>query len=140
MIASVLLTFHFIRKQQLVNESNQKLAEAMRKASQANEAKSEFLSRMSHEILTPLNGVMGMITLALLHCDHKERWMNDLKKAEFSAKFLLNIINDVLDLSKIESGKMTLSHNRFHMQKILQEVTAIFTEQAKKRANECINR
>lgn len=60
------------------------------------------------------------------------------KKAEFSAKFLLNIINDVLDMSKIESGKMTFSHNRFHLQKILQEVTAIFTEQAKERANECI--
>lgn len=86
MIAAVLLTFHFIRKQQLVNESNQKLAEAMRKASQANEAKSEFLSRMSHEIRTPLNGVMGMITLAFLHCDHKEHWTNDLKKSRIFSK------------------------------------------------------
>lgn len=81
---------------------------AREKAMAANKSKSEFLSNMSHDIRTPMNAIVGMTQIATEHIDDKERVQDCLKKISLSGSQLLGLINDVLDMSKIESGKMTL--------------------------------
>ena len=98
-----------------VTESKQKeereqqaLREACEAANHANEAKSEFMSRMSHDIRTPMNAIIGMTAIAEKHLDDQERVADCLKKIMVSSKHLLSLINEVLDMSKIESGKIEL--------------------------------
>ena len=83
--------------------------EARREAEQANRAKQEFLSSMSHDIRTPMNAIVGMTSLALDNPDSPEQVRDYLGKIALSSKHLLGLINDVLDISKIESGKMLLN-------------------------------
>ena len=83
------------------------LVKAQREAESANKAKSEFLSNMSHDIRTPMNAIVGMTAIATANIDNKQQVQNCLKKITMSSKHLLGLINDVLDMSKIESGKMT---------------------------------
>ncbi len=94
------------RRNDLVNEQLIKAAEAERSA---NEAKTRFLSSMSHDIRTPMNAIMGMTALATSHIDDKKYVINCLNKATQASNHLLTLINDVLDISKVESGKMTLN-------------------------------
>lgn len=86
-----------------------KLERAEQEAVHANQAKSEFLSNMSHDIRTPMNGIVGMTAIAMTNIDDKARVENCLKKITLSSKHLLGLINDVLDMSKIESGKLSLN-------------------------------
>ncbi len=95
-----------IRKE---NEQKEKLQEALQVAEYANNAKSEFLSSMSHDIRTPMNAIIGMTTLASKHLDDKEYIRNCLSKMSLASNHLLTLINDVLDISKVESGKMSLN-------------------------------
>ena len=83
--------------------------QARKEAEQANIAKQGFLSSMSHDIRTPMNAILGMTSLAIDHAEHPEQVQNYLHKIELSSKHLLGLINDVLDISKIESGKMALN-------------------------------
>lgn len=85
----------------------------------ASKAKSDFLSRMSHEIRTPLNGIMGMTAIALQKEQGKERMLDCLNKIQDSSKYLLGLINDILDMSKIESGKMHLEPQDFDIQEMI---------------------
>lgn len=88
-------------------EAKKQLSDALFDAEKANRAKSDFLSLVSHDIRTPLNGIMGMTQLALKE-ENQEKVRKYLKKAEMSSSFLLGLINDLLDMSKIESGKIEL--------------------------------
>ena len=85
-------------------------------------AKNDFLDKMSHDIRTPLNAIIGMHELALNSPDDKEVVLDCLKKAKMSSSYLVSIINDVLDMSKIESGKMTISRRQFSMEELLDHV------------------
>lgn len=99
--------------------SRQVLQEAMLAAEHANTAKSEFLSRMSHEIRTPLNAIIGMTTIAAASVGDPARVEDCLSKITFSSKHLLMLINDVLDMSKIESSKMVLMDEPFDIFEIV---------------------
>ncbi len=100
--------------QQLL-ERNEALQTAYDAANYANQAKSDFLSQMSHDIRTPMNAIMGMTAIAGTHLDDKERIQDCLGKITVSSKHLLSLINEVLDMSKIESGKMDLTEEAFNL-------------------------
>lgn len=100
------------------------------KAEAANRAKSEFLSRMSHDIRTPMNGIIGMSVIAMQHVNDAAKVADCLKKVTMSSEHLLALINDVLDMSKIESGKVELKPAPFDFRMFLQEFENIFSGQA----------
>ena len=89
---------------------------------QSAQAKSDFLARMSHEIRTPMNGIIGMTEIALQDGQSEEERLACLKKVRASSDYLLGLLNDILDMSKIESGKMTLSESDFDLSKLLDEL------------------
>ncbi len=94
-----------VRKEQQIQQA---LRESIDAANASNRAKSEFLSSMSHDMRTPMNGIIGMTTIAASHIDDRERVMDCLKKISDSSQHLLSLINDILDMNKIESGKVEL--------------------------------
>ncbi len=96
----------------------------------ASQAKSEFLSRMSHEIRTPMNGIIGMTAIALQKDQGRERVMDCLQKIQSSSNYLLGLINDILDMSKIESGKMKLEPFDFNMDEMLDTIQELVMPQA----------
>lgn len=104
---------------------------ARQEAERANKAKSEFLSNMSHDIRTPMNAIVGMTAIATAHIDNQEQVHNCLKKIALSGKHLLGLINDVLDMSKIESGKMTLTLERISLQEVFDGIVSIVQTQIK---------
>ena len=104
---------------------------ARQEALQATKAKSEFLSNMSHDIRTPMNAIVGMTAIATAHIDNQEQVHNCLKKIALSGKHLLGLINDVLDMSKIESGKMTLTLERISLQEVFDGIVSIVQTQIK---------
>lgn len=98
------------------------LIDAMQRAESASRAKNEFLSAMSHDIRTPMNGVIGMTAIASAHLDDKERIRDCLSKINEASAHLLSLINEILDMSRIESGKMELLEEPFNIAQLLQEV------------------
>jgi signal transduction histidine kinase/CheY-like chemotaxis protein/GGDEF domain-containing protein/PAS domain-containing protein len=96
----------------------------------ASQAKSEFLSRMSHEIRTPMNGIIGMTTIALNEKEDPKKVESCLEKIQTSSEYLLDLINDILDMSKIESGKMNLQPVNFSMQELIDTVKKLICPQA----------
>ncbi len=100
-------------------EQKNLLEDALMQANRANKAKSVFLSNMSHDIRTPMNAIVGFTTLAVTHADNKEQVNEYLKKIMTSANHLLSLINDVLDMSRIESGKMHLEEKACSLSDIL---------------------
>ena len=96
----------------------------------ASKAKSEFLSRMSHEIRTPMNGIIGMTAIALQKDQSQERIMDCLQKIQSSSDYLLGLINDILDMSKIESGKMKLEPLNFNIHEMMDTISELITPQA----------
>ena len=100
-------------------EHNQALRQAFEAASRANGAKSEFLSRMSHDIRTPMNAIIGMTALAGVHADDPARVREYLKKIDESGRLLLNLINEVLDMSRIDNGKLCLTETTFHLTEVV---------------------
>lgn len=101
------------------------LLDALSAAQVANEAKSTFLSRMSHDIRTPMNAIIGLTAIAAAHADDHDRIMDCLKKITQSSKLLLGLINEVLDMSKIESGKIVLSEEDFHLSALFEDIIAM---------------
>ena len=115
------------RQLELARESAEKAQKAAEKASLA---KSEFLSRMSHEIRTPMNGIIGMTEIARQNADNPEKVDDCLKKVALSSKHLMSLINDVLDMSKIESGKIQLKNELFDLRLFLENLENIYSVQA----------
>ncbi len=108
----------------------QLLRDALTRANAANEAKSHFLSSMSHDIRTPMNAIIGMATIARMKSDDKESVQHCLEKIDTSSRYLLALINDILDMSKIEQGKMSLHMERFYLMDMIQELNSIIVPQA----------
>lgn len=102
----------------------------LEKAEAASRAKGEFLSRMSHEIRTPMNGIIGMSVIAMQNLDDTEKVADCLKKVSLSSQHLLALINDVLDMSKIESGKVEIKHETFCFRHFLENLVNLYREQA----------
>ncbi len=116
------------------------LQEEARRADAANIAKTEFLQRMSHDIRTPINGIIGMLAVA-------ERYPDDLKKQDEcrekiskASQLLLELINEVLDMGKLESGEVVLEEKSFHLQELLNEVLTVIEKLAQERGIEVIKR
>ncbi len=107
------------------------LEEAKKASDIANKAKSEFLSSMSHDIRTPMNAIIGMTEIALKNTNDAVKVEDCLKKVKLSSKHLLGLINDVLDMSKIESGKMTLNINPMSLRDAMDDVVNIVQPQVK---------
>ncbi len=96
----------------------------------ASKAKSDFLSRMSHEIRTPMNGIIGMTGIALRQMDNPDKVQACLEKIRLSSDYLLSLINDILDMSKIESGKMQLQPENFSLSQMLDNICQLIRPQA----------
>ena len=108
---------------------NQALSDAVAAAENANRAKSTFLSSMSHDIRTPMNAVIGFTTLAVSHLDDKERVRDYLAKILASGNHLLSLINDILDMSRIESGKIQLDETEVNLSDVLHDIKTIVSGQ-----------
>ena len=117
--------YHLTRKQIADLDS------ARQEAIKANAAKSEFLSNMSHDIRTPMNAIVGMTAIAITNIDNPQQVKNCLKKISLSSKHLLGLINDVLDMSKIESGKMTLNMDQVSLREVIDNIVNIVQPQVK---------
>lgn len=112
-------------------EAKDMLESALALAKEANQAKSDFLSAMSHDIRTPMNAIMGMTALAGAHLDERERVEDCLGKISVSSRHLLSLINDILDMSKIEQAKITLNSAKIYLPELTEQLSAIMLPQAK---------
>ena len=112
-------------------ETREKLETALIAAKQASSAKSNFLSRMSHEIRTPLNGIIGMDTIAAQSINNPEKVADCVAKIGLSARYLLSLINDILDMSRIESGKMLLKNEKFLFSDLIAGINTMIYNQTK---------
>lgn len=126
MIGGVIMRRHNYENMRLKNEE---LAQAVSQANAANAAKSEFLARMSHEIRTPMNAIVGLTGICKNYTTEPNRVEEYLGKIEVSAKHLLDIINDVLDMSAIESNKLKIAYQPFNLGHTLDSIFAIYCAQ-----------
>ena len=110
-------------------QQRQALRDALETAEQANRAKTAFLSNMSHEIRTPMNAIIGLDNIALNDPETPEKTRGYLQKIDASANHLLNLINDILDMSRIESGRMTIKNEEFSFSELLRTVNTMFSGQ-----------
>lgn len=117
----------------LIRSKNIELGDALAQANNANEAKSMFLTRMSHEIRTPLNAIVGMNAICKNHLDDPESVKEYLDKMENASKILGGIINDILDMSAIESNKIKIESAKLSIKDVLRAVEDIYTEQCKEK-------
>lgn len=106
-------------------KSKQLLQEAVEYAEKASNAKTDFLSRMSHDIRTPMNAIIGMTAIASTQLQYPDKIEECLKKINASSKYLLSLINDILDLSRIESGKLTIAESAFDLREMLNDICSI---------------
>ena len=109
---------------------------SLERAEAANRAKGEFLSRMSHEIRTPMNAIVGLSDLTSMMEDVPEQVRENLGKIRSSSQYLLRLISDILDMSRIESGKMTVSSEAFSMNRAVEELEDMLTAEATRRGLE----
>lgn len=114
-------------------QQRQALQTALDNANAANKAKGQFLSNMSHDIRTPMNAIIGMSAIASAHLDDRERIMECLGKINLSGKHLLSLINDILDMSKIESGKLSLRKEPFNLAELITDTVELIRPQADSR-------
>lgn len=128
LLLSIFSVYFNMTKKQL-NEINEAREEAVR----ANKAKSEFLSNMSHDIRTPMNAIVGMTAIASSNLDDRQKVADCLRKITLSSKHLLGLINDVLDMSKIESGKLTLNMHQVSLRETMESVVNIVQPQVKEK-------
>ncbi len=113
-----------------LRQQNTELTEALRACEEENRAKSSFLSSMSHDIRTPMNAIIGMTSIGLSHIDEKPRVLDCLQKIQTASAHLMSLVNDVLDMSRIASGRMTLSEEPFSLADLVHDLTIIVRPQA----------
>ncbi|MDD6810414.1 MAG: response regulator [Lachnospiraceae bacterium] len=118
------------RQQEMALQAAYDVAEA------ANKAKTDFLSNMSHDIRTPMNGIIGMTAIAASHIDDKERVQDCLQKITQASKHLLSLINEVLDMSKIESGKVQLIEEEFNLSDLIDNLLTMTSSQIEEHHHE----
>ena len=123
LMAAIDITTTHAKVEQAISERDKALAMA--------QDRTDFLSQMSHEIRTPLNGIQGMISLAMQHLDEKSRLVDDLARADELSSYLLALINDVLDMSRLNSGRTELEIMPFDMRVVAAEMEHMFSSQAK---------
>ncbi len=128
-LAAVLIIFALYYK--LSQDQMKALNEAEKAAAHANRAKSEFLSNMSHDIRTPMNGIVGMTAIAMANINDTARVKDCLTKITLSSKHLLGLVNDILDMSKIESGKLTLNRHQLSLRDTMDSIVNIVQPQIK---------
>lgn len=112
------------------------LKEALMAAEEANKAKSRFLSNMSHDIRTPMNAIMGMTSIGLSHIDEKARVHDCLGKIQTAASHLMSLVNDVLDMSRIDSDRLTLNEEPFSLADLIHDISVIVRPQATQKNQE----
>ncbi|WP_347563745.1 ATP-binding protein [Clostridium sp. 1001271st1 H5] len=127
----IILTLIFLRYFSITRSQVHELEEARQVALEASRAKSEFLANMSHDIRTPMNAIVGMTAIAAAHIDDRKQVQNCLRKITLSSKHLLGLINDVLDMSKIESGKLTLTIEQISLKDVVEGIVNIMQPQVK---------
>ena len=106
---------------------------ALESEKKANKSKSDFLSRMSHDMRTPLNGIIGLLKIAEKHFDDRELVLENFRKMQVAADYLLSLINDILQMSKIEDGNVPLTQEIINFEELSQDVLAIIEQRAKDR-------
>ncbi len=119
---------HQKKEQEKDEKYKAELLIAAKKADAANEAKTEFLQRMSHDIRTPINGICGMIDMAEHYADDMEKQTEYRAKIKEASNLLLELVNDVLDMSKLESGEVVLEESPFNLSKIFEEVLVVIEQ------------
>ena len=117
-----------VRKQR---EQTQALQDALLQAQHANRAKTTFLSNMSHDIRTPMNAIIGFSTIAVSHIDNRDQVLDCLQKVLSSSNHLLSLINDVLDMSRIESGKVQIKEQECNISELIHNLVNIIQPQVK---------
>lgn len=128
------MSFVFIKYYKMSQLQMKELNEAKQDADRANMAKTDFLSSMSHDIRTPMNAIIGMTEIALKNKNDVVRVEDCLRKVKLSSKHLLGLINDVLDMSKIESGKMVLNINPMSLRETMDDIVNIVQPQIRERS------
>lgn len=112
------------------------LKKALQEAEKVNESKSRFLSNMSHDIRTPMNAILGMTSIGLTHIDEKARVQDCLNKIQTASTHLMSLVNDVLDMSRIDSGRLTLHEESFSLADLIHDVSVIVRPQASQKNQE----
>lgn len=130
-LAALLVIFALYYR--LTQQQLRELEKAEKAATSANKAKSEFLSSMSHDIRTPMNGIVGMTAIAIANVHDMARVQDCLKKISLSSRHLLGLINDVLDMSKIESGKLSLNIDILSLRDVMENIVNIVQPQIKEK-------
>lgn len=134
-VITIFLLSHTDRK--LVKQqkiANEKLAEAAQIARNASQAKTEFLSNMSHDIRTPINGIMGMTELALRQADNPYKTVDCLNKINGATKHLMSLVNDILDMSRIERGKIEITNSNLNLIEVVEECISIVCGEKEKKS------
>lgn len=132
----VMLGVVFLKYYKMTDRQIRETNIAKEAAESATRAKSEFLSNMSHDIRTPMNAIVGMTAIATSNIDNKERVAGCLKKIALSSKHLLGLINDILDMSKIESGKLTMNMEQISLREVTDSIVNIVQPQVKAKKQE----
>lgn len=133
---------HIIKEsdsEEQIDQLTKKIAELERSLEDAleeNQAKSSFLSNMSHDIRTPMNAILGMTSIALSHIDEKSRVLDCLQKIHAASEHLMSLVNDVLDMSRIASGRMALNEEPFSLANLVHDITIIVRPQAAQKKQE----
>lgn len=116
-----------------LEQVNERLKQALEAAEAANRAKSAFLSNMSHDIRTPMNAILGMASIGLSHIDEKARVQDCLLKIQTASTHLMSLVNDVLDMSRIDSGRMAINVEAFSLADLVHEIAVIMRPQAQQK-------
>lgn len=148
-LLTLLGLFMYRYREQMLRQNEEKereetyrksLQEEARRADAANVAKTEFLQRMSHDIRTPINGIIGMLAVAEHYPDDLKKQVECREKISKASQLLLELINEVLDMGKLESGEVVLEEKSFHLQELLNEVLTVIEKLAQERDIEVIKR